>query len=231
MTRDKKEDPEDPYYCSEQIQIPPSLPDVLKQYTKSAIRTQPQDVLQWSAAYFRAMANAETPPVKERLEMAVATQKTDSGLTPGLLRVLNKQLGPKKQVEVDEIAEKWRAINLPSERLQELLQVGDFTGKVEWLKFFSVACSSLCGDLTDTMKLICEQLTADPEGGPARMNFDTWKRLYLYLYSLNQEADPEVARQPSLTWLATWNDRRVSSSRGISCTRTARLCSDWANFI
>ena len=30
--------------------------------------------------------------MKERLEMPVATQKTDTGLTPGLLRVLNKQV-------------------------------------------------------------------------------------------------------------------------------------------
>ena len=42
--------------------------------------------------YFRAMSKGETPPVTERLEMPVATQKTDSGLTPGLLRVLNKQV-------------------------------------------------------------------------------------------------------------------------------------------
>lgn len=39
------------------------------------------------------MAKGETPPVKDRLEMPVATQKTDTGLTPGLLRVLNKQVG------------------------------------------------------------------------------------------------------------------------------------------
>ena len=38
------------------------------------------------------MANGETPPVKERLEMPVATQKTDTGLTPGLLKVLHKQV-------------------------------------------------------------------------------------------------------------------------------------------
>ena len=38
------------------------------------------------------MANGETPPVKERLEMPKATQKTDTGLTAGLLRVLNKQV-------------------------------------------------------------------------------------------------------------------------------------------
>lgn len=38
------------------------------------------------------MANGETPPVKERLEMPTATQKTDTGLTPGLLKVLHKQV-------------------------------------------------------------------------------------------------------------------------------------------
>ena len=39
-----------PMYCSQQINIPPDLPDILKQFTKAAIRTQPNDVLQWSAA-------------------------------------------------------------------------------------------------------------------------------------------------------------------------------------
>lgn len=43
--------PEEPYYCSQQIHIPPELPDILKQFTKAAIRTQPKDVLAWSAAY------------------------------------------------------------------------------------------------------------------------------------------------------------------------------------
>ena len=39
------------------------------------------------------MANGEVPPVKDRLEMNTATQKTDTGLTKGILRVLNKQVG------------------------------------------------------------------------------------------------------------------------------------------
>ncbi|KYO48457.1 ropporin-1-like protein [Alligator mississippiensis] len=36
-------------FCAQQIKIPPELPDILKQFTKAAIRTQPCDVLQWSA--------------------------------------------------------------------------------------------------------------------------------------------------------------------------------------
>ena len=37
-------------YCPEQIKIPGALPDILKEFTKAAIRTQPADLLQWSAA-------------------------------------------------------------------------------------------------------------------------------------------------------------------------------------
>jgi hypothetical protein len=43
---------DEPYYCSEQIEIPPELPDILKQFTKAAIRTQPIDLLEWSSKYF-----------------------------------------------------------------------------------------------------------------------------------------------------------------------------------
>lgn len=40
-----------PLYTAEQITIPPSFPDILKDFTKAAIRTQPEDLLEWSAAY------------------------------------------------------------------------------------------------------------------------------------------------------------------------------------
>jgi hypothetical protein len=40
----------EPYYTSEQIHIPSEFPDILLQFSKAAIRTQPTDVLAWSAA-------------------------------------------------------------------------------------------------------------------------------------------------------------------------------------
>ncbi|OAF65542.1 hypothetical protein A3Q56_06724 [Intoshia linei] len=81
----------DSFYCSQQINIPPDLPNILKSYTKAAVRTQPKDVIKWSAAYFRALANGDVAPTKSRLELPICTQKTDSGLTPGLLYLLHKQ--------------------------------------------------------------------------------------------------------------------------------------------
>ncbi|KAJ8023528.1 Ropporin-1-like protein [Holothuria leucospilota] len=157
-----------PMYCSQQINIPPDLPDVLKQFTKAAIRTQPADVLQWSAAYFDALSKGETPPVKERLEMPVATQKTDTGLTPGILSVLNRQLGPKKVVSLAEVEQKWKDNCLPTERLENLMQIGSFA-----------------------MKVICEILTKDPEGGAARIPFIQFKELYTYLAQIDGDISEE----------------------------------------
>lgn len=51
-------------YCAQQINIPPTFPHILKVYAKAAIRTQPHDLLRWTAAYFRALANGEVPPAK-----------------------------------------------------------------------------------------------------------------------------------------------------------------------
>ena len=58
------------------IQIPSDFPGILKQYTKAAIRTQPRDLLLWSAAYFRCLARGEPPPAKDRLEYPVPQTET-----------------------------------------------------------------------------------------------------------------------------------------------------------
>lgn len=42
--------------------------------------------------YFSALSRGDPLPVKDRMEMPTATQKTDTGLTPGLLKILHKQV-------------------------------------------------------------------------------------------------------------------------------------------
>merc|ERR1712223_2137826 len=71
LTEFKKMPLEETIYSTSQISIPAELPDLLKQYTKAAIRTQPPDILQWSAAYFSSLANGDPLPVKRRLEPVV----------------------------------------------------------------------------------------------------------------------------------------------------------------
>lgn len=45
-----------------------------------------------SLRYFSALSKGEPLPVKERLEMPLAVENKDAGLTPGLLKVLHKQV-------------------------------------------------------------------------------------------------------------------------------------------
>ncbi|NXE51146.1 ROP1L protein, partial [Casuarius casuarius] len=178
-------------FCSQQIKIPPELPDILKQFTKAAIRTQPRDVLQWAAGYFSALSKGEPLPVKERIEMPIATQKTDTGLTLGLLKILHKQLAPKTLVNVAELKEKWKYLCLPEEQLKAILQLDNFSEEVEWMKILALGCSVLSGSLLSSMKYACEILTTDPDGGPAHIAFETFSFLYSYLASIDGEIPEE----------------------------------------
>uniref|UniRef100_A0A182PML6 RIIa domain-containing protein n=1 Tax=Anopheles epiroticus TaxID=199890 RepID=A0A182PML6_9DIPT len=75
-------------YCPEQIVIPENFHITLKEYAKAVIRTQPFDLLRWSAAYFRSLALSVQPPVKSRYEPAGRY----GHVTAGIVRVLIEQL-------------------------------------------------------------------------------------------------------------------------------------------
>ncbi|XP_035855690.1 ropporin-1-like protein isoform X4 [Sander lucioperca] len=175
----------DTMYCAQQINIPPQLPDILKNFTKAAIRTQPKDLLLWSAAYFSALSKGECLPVKDRLEMNVATQKTDTGLSPGLLKILHKQLSPSQTCSKEELQKKWKGLCLPMDQLETLLSLGSFGSDVNWMDFFALGCSALGGTLVSSLKFACEILTEDDEGGAARIPFSTFGQLYTYLAHLD----------------------------------------------
>jgi hypothetical protein len=96
----KKTMSNDPLYTAEQIRIPPQLPEILKQFTKAAIKTQPTDIVLWahqsvvrrpclhspSSRYFDALANNKAPPVKARVVIAPTEVRPTSA--PSLCRVL-----------------------------------------------------------------------------------------------------------------------------------------------
>ena len=38
-------------FCAEQIEVPKDLPDILKNYSKAVIRSNPQDIIDFSRKY------------------------------------------------------------------------------------------------------------------------------------------------------------------------------------
>ncbi|XP_006915930.2 ropporin-1-like protein [Pteropus alecto] len=201
----------DTMFCAQQIHIPPELPDILKQFTKAAIRTQPADVLQWSAGYFSALSRGDPLPVKDRIEMPVATQKTDTGLTQGLLRVLHKQCSHRQYVDLADLEQKWGKLCLPIEKFRALLQLDPCEHEMEWMKFLALGCSMLGGSLSTAMKHLCEILTTDPEGGPARIPFETFAYVYRYLSRL----DPAISVAETDVYLSSLKDSIESRKNGM----------------
>merc|ERR1712071_594080 len=81
-------DMSDVKYTSQRVNVPSELPQILKQYTKALIKTQPPNYIAWSAAYFASLAEGRPLPIKPRLEAA-----DGQNLTIGLLEVIIDQLG------------------------------------------------------------------------------------------------------------------------------------------
>ncbi|XP_012646600.1 ropporin-1-like protein [Microcebus murinus] len=201
----------DTMFCAQQIHIPPELPDILKQFTKAAIRTQPADVLQWSAGYFTALSRGDPLPIKDRLEMPVATQKTDTGLTPGLLKILHKQCSHKQVVDLADLEQKWKNLCLPIEKFRAVLELDPCKKQIEWIKFLALGCSTLGGSLNTAMKHLCEILTEDPDGGPARIPFETYAYVYRYLAGL----DPDISAGETEYYLTNLKESIESRKNGM----------------
>ncbi|XP_054828710.1 ropporin-1 [Eublepharis macularius] len=172
-------------HTDKQICIPPELPDLLKQFTKAAIRTQPPDLIQWSSDYFSAMARGELPPVRERTERVPLSNWAE--LTPELLKVLHQRVSGRLIVHVDELAQMWKVLNLPTDLFESVMNVGRFTEEIEWLKFLALACSSLGVTIAKTLKIICEVLSNENDNGPARIPFSTFQFLYTYIAEVDGE--------------------------------------------
>ncbi|XP_058117204.1 uncharacterized protein LOC131288560 [Anopheles ziemanni] len=152
-------------YCPEQIVIPQDFHNTLKQYAKAVIRTQPFDLLRWSAAYFRCLALNVRPPVKPRFESIVRS----GALTKGIIRVLIDQLGKGYYVQKKILLEKWEGLCLPEEDLLNVLSLLRMLNwsQLHWLKIVAVFIGLLCNNLAGTAEMICEMLTEDPDGGAA----------------------------------------------------------------
>lgn len=182
---------EETMFSRAQMNVPAELPEILKQYTKAAIRTQPEKLLEWSAAYFTALKEGKPLPVKTRYEMGAAT-----GLTFGILNILNRQLGPPRSqpVPVKELRDKWQDLGLTEESLDKICTIGDLglqtAADIDMEKFVVVAASSLVEssdqdkNLQETLSIACQLFTNDLEGGASRIKIDQFIRIFTFMSNI-----------------------------------------------
>uniref|UniRef100_A0A4W5JV91 Uncharacterized protein n=1 Tax=Hucho hucho TaxID=62062 RepID=A0A4W5JV91_9TELE len=139
---------------------PDTMYYILKQFTKAAIRTQPRVVV----------------ATVERLERPVATQKTDTGLTPGLLKPI-----PKETISMEEMQQKWKGLCQPLDSYKYHMEA--VLHCLDDLRFTDF---SVCVQIINALRYACEILMEN-EGGGAAMPFDLFAGLYTYLAHLDGE--------------------------------------------
>ncbi|KAK5638438.1 hypothetical protein RI129_012733 [Pyrocoelia pectoralis] len=179
-------------YCSQQISIPPTFPYLLRQYAKAAIRTQPADLLRWSTAYFRCLALNLPPPIKPRLEYPIP--KSHFGLTPGWLKALVYQLQNNLTVPFKVLWDRWIGACLQHENLIEILCLSGFTdhNEIPWFRFVALCAGHITENLTQTMIMVCEILTEEPEGGSAMVPLEVFVDVYKFLAQIDASEPQKI---------------------------------------
>nr|XP_033190733.1 uncharacterized protein LOC117157106 isoform X2 [Bombus vancouverensis nearcticus] len=211
-----------------EVIVPPSLPLILKEFCKAAIRTQPYDLLRWSSSYFRALANGEEPPTKSRLEYP--PPNTASGLTLGFLRILLRQFGDyNKTLPVETILRLWDCLCLDRRDLNLILMIGKFRRKCQVKKFLAIAVGLLGSSLFETMTMICELFTHEPDGGSAMVPVTFFLEIYGYLAGLccdGSERDPgDDDPTEFIIYDSEYSENQASSKRKYSIDRVCSATS------
>lgn len=118
--------------------------------------------------------------MKERLDFQLG-QAQEKTLTKEAVAVLHRQLGDKPSVECSRLKDKWHALCLSSEELDDIMRLGSFAEEFEWMKFLALACGHISSDITEALQIFCEIITKDLEGGAARIEFEAFRIVYKYL--------------------------------------------------
>eukprot|EP01147_Barroeca_monosierra_P005391 gene5391-8871_t len=179
-----------PMYSASQITIPSTFPEILKQYTKAAIRTQPDDLLLWSAQYFEALSAGNPLPVSSRVvtQPTHVIDKTVKGaryqeeeyrgdelhqskkthtLSVEMLKSLASQfLHPKTNFSVEETYDVCNNLGISSQHVNDVLAVGEFQESVPGIPFISLLAAVLKPRLTETCKLLAQLSEATEESLP-----------------------------------------------------------------
>lgn len=135
----------------------------------------------WATTYFRCLSLNVPPPVKPRLEYPIP--RDHHGLTPGWLRALLHQMAGYQTVGFKVLWDRWIGACLQHPNLIQILVLGGFDDNtaVPWLRFVGLCAAHLTDNLTQTMILICEILTEEPEGGSAMISLEIFIDLYQFL--------------------------------------------------
>ncbi|OAD62923.1 Ropporin-1-like protein [Eufriesea mexicana] len=98
-----------------------------------------------------------------------------------------------KSLPVETILRRWDCLCLDRRDLNLILMIGKFRRKCQVKKFLAIAVGLLGSSLLETMVMICELFTYEPDGGSAMVPVTLFLEIYGYLAGLRcdgSERDP-----------------------------------------
>ncbi|KAF2354340.1 cAMP-dependent protein kinase regulatory subunit dimerization-anchoring domain [Trinorchestia longiramus] len=178
-------------------QVPAALPQVLKEYTKAAIRTQPRDLLVWSLSYFRCLVDGTIPPVKDRLEFPVPV--SSEGISPGILRVLHRQLSGRAEdgtVDWPSLAESCHALGVRRRAVDDAWNLtepaeGSDGDRKPWDHLLSHLAIRDTATVVEALQSVMFAVTDDPvtKKVPLQLVLDHYARIHAHTHAQDAELD------------------------------------------
>ncbi|VVC44127.1 cAMP-dependent protein kinase regulatory subunit, dimerization-anchoring domain [Cinara cedri] len=167
---------------SSTIEVPGYFPKMLTEWSKCALRTQPSELIRWSAIYFDMKSNGEHPPIKPYLDPP-GQILGPGGLTINALKSLAMTLSNEFET-YEKIEQIWDILSLDKDVLLEIVKIGKFEqlNNIKPNEFIGFATAYLNDRLRNTMIMLCDILSKDNLKG---IILDDFVTVYRYLARLN----------------------------------------------
>jgi len=198
-------------FNANQVNIPTDLPDILKAFTKAVIRTQPEDLLQFSAEYFTALSKNEPPPGKERLHLVNGKQADMDAIG-----AVHRKFGGQDEVSRKELKEKWEDMGLDGNQLDTAISMTKAEGdNIPYTTMLVSMCALLSQNFKTILGSTCHLLTPEPDDGLNRVQLETFQTVYrqmLMLENGGKEAGIDKLYAPVMDYLkeeSTKHDGRI----------------------
>ncbi|VVC32996.1 cAMP-dependent protein kinase regulatory subunit, dimerization-anchoring domain [Cinara cedri] len=198
------------------IIIPDGLAELLKNYVKAAIRSQPEDIVSWSAEYFKTTDKQPTaaPGLQENCSFAVYKQDRT------LFRILAFQLGTTVSTK-DRIEEVWSDLSLDFSLLEQIYRIGQFhEEQVKMVEFLGVTFGHWTKSLKETVLLCCEAFCKCLATDGYFLHVDVACKLYRFLAKLDCSVPVNHSNDDS--GQSRDNTGASDAGRGKSTVKTAK---------
>lgn len=186
------------------INVPPGLDVVLKDFAKAALRSQPDDLIIFGKEYFAAQKLCDSEFGSEQ-----ATREDENrDLTMDLVWAIHRQFyDPDMEVAKQDLLIKWKYLRLDPATLDEILEMMGIEKdqeKILYGKFLMGACGFVTKDFLEVVKKLCELLSPDRKDGSNRILCEIFVSIYtLMLEMIYEDKEDEMKEWKSkpLDWL------------------------------